>query len=118
MTVDYRSQPRWILFKSQPGEDAYVAWSSIVEAPVYVGTRAEMIGYGYAEERLDRADKTGTSAHNIDYWWTDDGYHIAEQRGIIRREKLVEYSRLLLAGERDKAYDLLEPLDGEDEVRR
>lgn len=115
MTTNYRGQPRWILYKGQPGEDAYVAWSSIVEAPVYVGTRAEMIEHGYDEERIDRADKKGTSAFNIDDWWNETAFHIAEQRGILRRTKLVEYSRLHLAGDKDAAYALLEPFDDDEE---
>ncbi len=113
-----QTEPRWSLYKGSEGEDAYVAWSGTVEAPVMVGTRDEMLTEGYSTERLDRADINGTSSHVERDWWGKGGYLIAEQRGILRREHLVEYSRLHLAGDTQKAFDLLEPFEDEAEVRR
>lgn len=116
MTINYRDQPdRGHIFKSYPGEDAYVSWSGIADAPHFVGTRAEMIEYGYAEERLDRADKKGTSVFNIDDWWEDEEGQIAEQLGFVRREDIVTYSKLYLSGDRDAAYALLVPFDHDDD---
>lgn len=56
--------PRTII-KLAPDEDWYVVWSTIVDAPTYWGTRAELEarpGAHALPERFDRADATGTSA--------------------------------------------------------
>jgi len=127
-----------IILKVAPDQDLYVAWSSIVEAPVGFGTRAEMLadlrrdwhrahpdciprpGTG-PEVRLERADATGTSAYRDgDYapgGW-DDKELIYEQRGILARSKLGLMVELLAAERETAVWDLLEPFDGETEVRR
>lgn len=62
-----------IVIKAAPDRDLYVDWSTIVEAPAFIGTRTEMLAYLGRQEhadhpmndpngRLDRADATGTSA--------------------------------------------------------
>lgn len=111
-------EPRWSLFKSRPGEDTYIAWSGVCESPVMVGTRREMLDEGYSVWRLDKADACGTSNPIYAPSWWDNGLLIAEQRGILRRERIAEYSQLYLAGEKDKAFDCLEPFEDETEVRR
>lgn len=115
--------PNGVIIKIAPDQDLYVAWSEICEMPAGVGTREQALADGIEEDRLDRADKTGTSYHRTysdetpPYAWGDDTL-IAEQRGILRRHNLAEYARLHLDGEYDKAYDLLEPFEDEEEVRR
>lgn len=55
--------PRFIM--KVPDRDLYVEWSSIVEAPIAWGSRAEMMDgeEGSVDpERLDRADMYGTSS--------------------------------------------------------
>ncbi|UDL16524.1 hypothetical protein SEA_ZOOMAN_283 [Microbacterium phage Zooman] len=66
--------PRYFI-KPEPDVDLYVWWSTIVDAPIMWGTRAEfmeqyesdremMFDFGRDfEERLDRADATGSSSH-------------------------------------------------------
>jgi hypothetical protein len=109
---------RCLIVKAAKDRDLYVGWSGIVEAPTGVWTRAEALAYGFPRKKLDRADANGSSA--IDYrdgYWDDDGF-IAEQRGWLRRDRIAEYARLYLDGQDDAAFDLLEPFEGETEVRR
>jgi len=87
-----------ILIKANPHVNLYVGWSSVVEAPVFVGTRAEAVrhfagrGSEPVEQRLERADSTGTSA----LWgdppyegaWEDSGL-IYMQQGILPRANLL-----------------------------
>lgn len=87
-----------IILKADPHVDLYVGWSSVVEAPVFVGTRAEALAYfaGRGSEpvgaRLDRADRTGTSA----LWgdppregaWEDSGLIYMQQARLPRANLL------------------------------
>jgi hypothetical protein len=117
-----------IVVKPERDVDFYVGWSSIVEAPVWWGPAAEVIEYmrddarrgpsDPVEQRLARADETGTSAHDRrDGGWDDEGF-IYEQRGFMRREHLTEMCRLLEAKNEPAVWDLLEPFEDEEEVRR
>lgn len=107
-----------IIVKANPDEDLYVSWSTIVDGPAEWGTRAEMIDeYGHDPERLDRADRTGTSAydHRL-YGWNDDTFVVmngGESRGLLPRTKLAEYLNILTLTPDDTtaADHLLEPLD-------
>lgn len=76
--------PSYII-KPEPDQDFYVIWSTIVDGPTEWGTRAEVEEHLLAEaarhqaaetaQRFDRADETGSSAHergNGD--WTDSGF--------------------------------------------
>lgn len=112
-----KQEPRGVLYKQSPDEDLYIGWSTMAEGPKIVGTRQDMLDYGYSPERIGRADKTGTSSMIGDGTWDDDSY-IAEQRGILRRKHLALYSQRLLRGEYENAWDLLEPFDDEDEASR
>lgn len=107
--------PSYIV-KCSPDRDEYVYWSDVVEDVHCVGTRAEVEDYlrsiGHTDEisdRFDRADKTGTSARPGFYAWDDSG-PIAQQRGIVPRDRLGEFARLRCA-EDDRAWELLEPFD-------
>lgn len=112
-------EPRALLIKCRPEEDFYVAWSDIVEAPVWYGTRAEAAERGYTGERVARADKNGTSSLAGFYNWNSTGM-VAEQRGFLPRRYLRAYVLLYDAGRMQAAFDLLEPFDGGDDrdVRR
>lgn len=116
------------VIKCEPDEDRYIYWSDMVEAPHAMSGREAMIDYlvcyhdhapGKAEERLARADRTGTSAM-INGWltWEDESGPIFEQRGCVPRAKLWEFCALIMADERDKAYDLMTPFEDVGEVRR
>jgi hypothetical protein len=116
-----------IVIKPERDLDLYVGWSTIVEAPVWHGPRDEVLGYlaaeairypsDPAEDRLARADRTGTSAYDGDGGWDDEGF-IYEQRGWLPRRHLAEMCRLLEAGNDAGVWDLLEPFDDETPVRR
>jgi hypothetical protein len=109
---------RCLLVKAAPGRDLYVGWSNIAEGPTGVWTRAEALAYGFPRSRLDRADANGSSdlSHGDGHW--DDTGFIAEQRGWLRRDRLGDYAVEYLRGDRQAAFDVLEPFEGETEVRR
>lgn len=111
------TEPRALLVKCRKVEDFYVAWSEETEAPVWYGTAAEARKEGYTEERIARADRTGTSSIPGFYAWDHDCL-IAEQRGYLPRRFLRAYTLLYDFSYDQAAYDLLEPFDGESEVRR
>lgn len=64
--------PRALLVKCRKDEDFYVAWSEGTEAPVWYGAAAEARKEGYTQERIDRADETGTSSVPGFYSWDHD----------------------------------------------
>jgi hypothetical protein len=109
---------RCLLVKPHRDKDMYVGWSNVCEMPTGVWSRETAIEYGFPASRLDRADKNGSSDLSCgDGYWDDKGF-IAEQRGWLRRERLGDYSVEYLNGDRQAAFDLLEPFEGETEVRR
>lgn len=109
---------RCLIVKPERDRDLYIGWSNIAEGPTGLWTRAEALEYGFPRSRLDRADKNGSSDLSCgDGHWDDEGF-IAEQRGWLRRGRLAEYARLYFAGRLEAAFDLLEPFEGETEVRR
>ena len=57
--------PRFII-KVSPDRDAYVEWSTVVDAPVSVGNRAAYAAE-HGEDRLRRTDEAGTSARFFDW---------------------------------------------------
>lgn len=73
-----------VVVKAEPDSDLYMVWSTVVDGPTAVGTRAEIAEYlsqfhsdtDDPEERLDRADKTGTSG-----MWPGAGQW--SQRGFV-----------------------------------
>lgn len=125
-----------ILIKPFRDEDKYVYWSTMVEAPIGYGNREEMARLlaeemrrswtpsDPPEERLQRADVYGSSSIGygthppyVEGWWDDQTY-IYEQRGILHRSKLYEAAALCAVGLDSQVWDLLEPFEGETEVRR
>lgn len=109
---------RCLLVKPSRDKDMYVGWSNICEMPAGVWSRETAIEYGFPPSRLDRADKNGSSDLSCgDGHWGDKGF-IAEQRGWLRRDRLGDYAIEYLYGDRVAAFALLEPFEGETEVRR
>lgn len=109
---------RCLIVKAAPGKDMYVGWSNVVEAPTGVWSRETALAYGFPRSRLDRADANGSSDLSCgDGHWDDKGF-IAEQRGWLPRARLGDYAIEYLKGDRQAAYALLEPFEGESEVRR
>lgn len=91
--------PTYIL-KASPDEDLYVEWSTIVDCPVGWGTRKETHAYDpntNTEERLDRADKDGTSAlwgNPPAFGWDDEEFVVysgLDTPGTIKRSDLKEF---------------------------
>ena len=112
-------QLRGLLVKAAPDKDLYVLWSNSCDMPAGVWSRETAIEYGFPPSRLDRADENGSSATNgytTGHW--DDAGFIAEQRGWLKRERLGDYAVEYLHGDRQAAYALLEPFEGESEVRK
>jgi len=117
---DHRGMfPRCEVIKPSRDEDFYVGWSRNPDAPVIAGTRAEMLAADCPASRLRRADEAGTSyrAAADGCSWDDAGL-VAEQRGFLPRANLAAYTRALMEDRAADAWDLLEPFDGESEVRR
>lgn len=109
-----------IVMKVAKDQDRYVEWSTIVEAPVHVGTRAEMLRHlkhttdwsrANPEERLRRADATGTSALAPVWGDWDDDYLIVKQLGLLPRTRLADYLDRVEADDEDSANALLEPFE-------
>jgi hypothetical protein len=102
--------------------DLYMEWSSIVDAPTFVGTRAETLAYLTRQAdptlrdeyqppaRLARADRTGTSAFAMGSDWNDTG-HIYEQRGFLPRARFEAFARAAAADDESAMLALLDPLD-------
>ncbi|MER6956037.1 hypothetical protein [Streptomyces sp. NPDC000618] len=109
---------RCLLVKAAPDKDLYIGWSNICEMPAGVWSRETAIEFGFPASRLARADKNGSSDLSCgDGHWDDPGF-VAEQRGWLRRDRLGDYAVEYLGGDRQAAFDLLEPFEGEAEVRR
>jgi hypothetical protein len=135
-----------IIMKEAPDVDFYVEWSSVVEAPTFAGTRAEMLAHiqrdsdpwlredapHHPEQRLRRVDETGTSS----LWVTKaseespsfaahgypeegswaDNGQIYQQQGFCPRDRLFELTRRVMRG--DDPTDLLEPFDDDAQEER
>lgn len=109
---------RGLLVKDAPDKDLYVLWSTVCDMPGGVFSRETALEYGFPRSRVDRADENGSSATNgyTSGHWDDTGF-VAEQRGWLRRDRLGDYAVEYLTGDRQAAYKLLEPFEGESEVR-
>lgn len=111
-------QLRCLLVKPAADKDMYVGWSTVCDAPTGVWSRAAASEHGFPISRLNRADENGSSAmggYRAGHW--DDTGFVAEQRGWLKRERLGDYAVEYLHGDRQAAYRLLEPFEGETEVR-
>lgn len=102
------------IVKPDRDADMYVAWSTIVEGPTWLGTRDEALDYGIGAERLTRADDTGTSALDISVGaWDDAGFIALDPLPEFRwlpRANLAAYTQAIAKGCVDDAYALTEPL--------
>lgn len=123
------------VYKEAPDVDYYVLWSSVVDAPTFTGNRAEMLADlknaedkwlrddapHKAENRLARADETGTSSLWVEHEgmrdqypedgsWEDDHY-IYRQDGSLTRAGLFELCHRTDADEDADVSDLLTPFE-------
>lgn len=99
--------------KVAPGEDLYVAWTYQAEEPQWMGSRAEALAAGCPEDRLRRADATGSSYFPGEPGWFfgDREGNIAEQRGTLARDRLAAYVTAWMEDRLTEAYQMLEPFD-------
>ena len=127
------------IMKASPTDDLYCEWSSIVEAPTWIGTRSELIAYlsehrfegdrcqahapEEAEARIARVDQTGTSVRfrigpHIEGSWDDEGI-IYQQQGMLPRSRLTAFLRRFIGAsdgepewcEDPDVSDLLDPFE-------
>ena len=87
----------WLIFKvnRDPAEDRFCIWSTVVEAPIFDGTRAELEekwSFEYGEygmrvlpERIERAIEKGGGSEWDGDWDTTPIYM---QMGALKRDKL------------------------------
>ncbi|WP_327724346.1 hypothetical protein [Streptomyces europaeiscabiei] len=108
---------RGLLVKAAPDKDLYVQWSTVCDMPGGVFSRETALDYGFPRSKVDHADEHGSSSRLGDGAWDDKGW-VAEQRGWLRRDRLGDYAVEYLTGDREAAFDLLVPFEGETEVRR
>lgn len=110
--------PHFIV-KADPNEDWYVEWTTITDGPYAIGTRADFLEERPDwEDRLDRADKYGTSAlvGGAEPWfgWEDKEFMVAEPLGEQRdlpRKHLKEYSEFIIDDNISAAFALTTPLE-------
>lgn len=119
------------IVKAEPDTDLYVLWSTVVDAPTFTGTRAEVTQHlawqdgnrsaQQIEQRFARADAHGSSGippFNYGTWDGDpgDGDLMYQQQGFIRRHNFPEYAaRLRITGDPDPGH-LLDPFEDDDEA--
>lgn len=119
------------IVRAAPDSELYLVWSSVVDAPVFVGVRDSIVKYATRDWRLTaaeaeaavaRADADGSSDRVIRFgWWDDD--HLPVMEGSpsdgwyhIRRDRLVEYAQALLHDDEQAAVALLECWERHDEA--
>lgn len=110
--------PRFII-KVARDRDAYLEWSTVVEAPVAIGSRAAFAAE-HGEVRLARTDRQGTSAMYYDWLpptqqeggWDDAAGLIYMQRGYLRRDRFGDLYDLLDADiDAEVPDDMLVPVE-------
>jgi hypothetical protein len=116
-----------IVVKAEPGRDFYVGWSTEYEAPIWWGSRADVlkilagrVGDDPPEVRVARADAHGTSAiGGFSFFgrWDDERF-MYEQRGCLPRSRLIAACVALDRDDDEAVWDLLEPIEEGMTVRR
>lgn len=110
--------PSYVI-KVDPSRDEYVYWSTVVEAPLFSGSRKAMashlavVGETDDGKRIDRADLHGTSAlwgNPPVYGWACESL-IYQQRGTVYRDDLWALARRQAQGE--PVDDLIHPFEDE-----
>lgn len=107
------------VIKPERDRDLYIGWSTIVGGPTWLATRDEAIADGVDPTRLDRADRTGTSAFKPvdDGAWDDDTLMAAEPLGcqrLLPREHLAAYALALYEERIGDAFALTMPIEDEE----
>jgi hypothetical protein len=97
-----------VIIKTSRDEDMYLEWSTVSDAPTFSGTRSELVEAGVEEDRLLRADESGSSAHSPFFKWSDPILIVQDAwgkrgYGIIQRKNLSRLASQL---------DSKDPLEG------
>lgn len=119
--------PSYVL-RVAPDDPTYVLWSTVVEAPIFMGDEAEMRTYlerfeqrckepccyqKQVLDRLDRANRAGTSSLGGFYGYDDPGM-IVEQTGVLPRSALGAFARAFLLEGDDDFMSYLQPFDDDE----
>lgn len=119
------------IIKPHKDLDLYIEWSTVVDAPLFVGSRVEITEYltggighdahtpSLALERLDRADERGSSMLDpTGCDWDSVGLIPCTHRGQrwLRRGRLGAYCLLVMEDDPEGAYALTEPLEDQQEA--
>lgn len=93
----------------------YVGWCTIQDGPVWFAHHREQAlrHLKVTDERLDRADETGTSEHGGLYGWDDESIVCGDpypERRLLPRKDLLEYLLLVFNGQTRKAKTLTKPM--------
>jgi hypothetical protein len=116
----------YVIIKQAPDLDEYIIWCNSSERPVAAGTREEIARDAAdlepdrtdIEARLDHTDLHGSSMVPYGFGWWDHPGLIYEQRGVLPRHHIAYAAYLQFDGRHADLWDLLEPFEGETEVRR
>jgi hypothetical protein len=116
-----------VLLKCDPNVDLYIEWSTVVDAPTAVGTRAQFEkemnipkrGEEFMTEeairiRMDRVNKHGTSRLGDDDGnWDDKGllYRQGPKPAFLPRKNFLAYGQMLLKDPNAQPDGLTEPLE-------
>lgn len=114
------------LLRVAPDDPTYVAWSTVVEAPTFMGDETAALEYLKYErtcsqpcchkvqvlDRLERANRFGTSSLDGYMGYDDDGF-IVEQRGVLPRSALGPFTRAYMRDDADEWMTYLQPFDDE-----
>lgn len=103
-----------LILRTSPDRDQYIVWSNIADGPTYVGTRADLLGLAgcnevdAVEQRIARADRTGSSSHLGVGSYADPGM-IYDDRGWILRSDLAAFADAIAADDQVAADALITP---------
>jgi hypothetical protein len=95
------------IIKPEKDRDLYIEWSTIVDSPIWWGTRQEFSDEGFEEERLDRADRLGSSSMVGSSRWDDAGEIVNNVGPVtlwVKREDLIPFVESLDGDKYDPRY--------------
>jgi hypothetical protein len=108
------------IIKASSDEDWYCVWSTVVDAPVEYGTKAEIRQRRHIEnlsdDRFSRADTHGTSAIDCDWYGWDDKVFMVRECGLpevrdLKRADLKAFCMLMDADDVPGMLALTTPIE-------
>ena len=115
------------LLRAARDDDTYVAWSTIVDGPTFVGDESQALRWLQTQrkcqepccyqtqvlDRLDRARRTGTSSLDGFHGYDDHGM-IVEQIGVLPRSALGPFAVDYRDGDEDDWMPYLQPFEDDE----